>query len=125
MNYYSYGSVENGYNKQLAAAYVVYMIFGSYFKKCRMTNPLEEEHLKAHYMSMKEKLQYEKEEFLDDLSTEVLGALNVEHLTCEVHTTRVKELYCVLFFTGSQDFAAGIDRKGRVRILRIPASRAA
>ena len=68
MNYYSYGSVENGYNKQLAAAYVVYMIFGSYFKKCRMANPLEEEHLKAHYMSMKEKLQYEKEEFLDNLA---------------------------------------------------------
>ena len=48
----NYSNCEKKYDRQLAAAYAVYMMAGSAFKKCICRNPLEEGHLCLHYREM-------------------------------------------------------------------------
>ena len=119
----SYGSAESNYNKQLAGAYIIYMMFGSYFRSCRMRNTLEEGHLKAHYTSMKQGAQYDKEQELDELSAQVLSevpaGIRVDRLNCEVRCARVKGMYYVYFVTGLVDHMATVNQKGQVTILRV------
>ena len=45
----NYSNCEKKYDRQLAAAFAVYMMAGSAFKKCICRNPLEEGHLCLHY----------------------------------------------------------------------------
>ena len=102
------------------------MIFGSYFHRCRMLNHMEEMHLKMHYMTMKSARQYEQEESLDAISLEAIKEAPVDALDCIVRTSRYKQWYYVIFRTGKLDYAAEVDKKGNVRLFRIPtAARAA
>ena len=57
----NYSNCEKKYDRQLAAAFAVYMMAGSAFKKCICRNPLEEGHLCLHYREMPERLQLEVE----------------------------------------------------------------
>ncbi len=57
----NYSNCEKKYDRQLAAAFAVYMMAGSAFKKCICRNPLEEGHLCLHYREMPERLQLEAE----------------------------------------------------------------
>ena len=119
MGYFSYGSAESSYSKQLATAYTVYMMFGSYFERCRMKNRVEETHLRMHYMSMKTNDQYKVEEKIDEQAEEMLRDLKVDDLACEVGAYYAKETYHVLFRTGILDFRVDIDQKGNATFHRV------
>lgn len=119
MGYYNYGSAENAYNKQLATAYMVYMMFGSYFGKCRMRSRVEETHLRMHYMAMKVNDQYRNEEIIDGQANEFLHDAKVDDLLCDVRAFSARDNYHVLFRTGILDYRADIDKKGKVSFHRV------
>lgn len=122
MGYFNYDKAENSYSRQFATAYAVYMMLGSYFRKCRMVNALEESHLRMHYASMKTGDQYLVEEQADEDAVALLENERVDDLHCEVQTRLVKGIYHILFRTGLTDFRADVDRRGRVSFHRVAAA---
>lgn len=148
MSIATFGSAENNYNKQLAAAYITYMMAGSRFKKCVFHNPMEEEHLRLHYRAMKQSAQQDLEERINDAVEEVLpegagfeeideenteaeeGRLEEvtenpnEELYCEVRTSHQKGSYVMRFLTGGfgVDCEAVISGDGRLSFHRIAAT---
>ena len=147
MSIATFGSAENNYNKQLAAAYITYMMAGSRFKKCIFHNPMEEEHLRLHYRAMKQSAQQDLEERINDAVEEILpegtGFGNAEdetedidrveesidnpnaELYCEVFTSRQKGTYVMKFLTGGfgVDCEAVISGDGRLNFHRIAAAK--
>lgn len=66
----SFGSVEKGYNKQRATAYIVYMMAGSYFNPQGSSDRFK--NLYLHYAEMPREKQYDCESRVID-SMEMLG----------------------------------------------------
>ncbi len=134
MSIASFGSAENNYNKQLAAAYITYMMAGSRFRKCVFDNPMEEEHLRLHYRAMKSTDQQKLEEDInniidrllpeDESEREDIDKENpVSELYCEVRTIRNKGSYILRFITGFEDYEAVVSGKdGRIDFHRIAVS---
>ena len=91
-----------GYNKQFAAAYIVYMMGGSYFKKCECKNKHEEKRLFLHYAEMPKQKQLNAEDgFLRKL--EKLNPVfldQMEELKSEVHFWKEDSDYNIVFQTG-------------------------
>ena len=148
MSIATFGSAENNYNKQLAAAYITYMMAGSRFKKCVFHNPMEEEHLRLHYRAMKQSAQQDLEERINEAVEEVLpegpgfrdqepdeemaeeapqeerSENPNEGLYCEVRTSHQKGAYVMRFLTGGfgVDCEAVISGDGRLNFHRIAAT---
>ena len=85
----NYSNCEKKYDRQLAAAFAVYMMAGSAFKKCICRNPLEEGHLCLHYREMPERLQLEAENGVEAMELlrqrEVHPRLRREHGIARSH----------------------------------------
>ena len=113
----NYSNCEKKYDRQLAAAYAVYMMAGSAFKKCICRNPLEEGHLCLHYREMPERLQLEAENAVlagvEALGERRLAAMS--ELFCEAVFCRQGGKYRVCFLTGGfEDLKIDIDGKGKI-----------
>ena len=95
-------TTSKNYNNQFATAYIVYMMGGSYFKKCECKNKHEEKRLFLHYAEMPKQKQLNAEDgFLRKLEklNPVLLAQMAE-LKSEVHFWRKDSDYNITFQTG-------------------------
>lgn len=109
---------EKGYNKQLASAYIVFMIGGSYFYKCHSRSHSSRFFL--HYAEMPRQKQYACEawlareiERLDKIFLKKLGQLQ-----CEVIGWREKEDVIMKFYTyGFEELKFGINPDGEIQLL--------
>ena len=115
----NYSNCEKKYDRQLAAAFAVYMMAGSAFKKCICRNPLEEGHLCLHYREMPERLQLEAENAVlagvKALGERRLAAMG--DLFCEAVFSRRGGKYTVCFLTGGfEDLKIDIDGKGKISL---------
>lgn len=73
------------YNLQLAIAYIAYMMIGSHYLKCEISNKIIEERLKFEYMKMPVSDQY----IVEDL---ILGWMNED-----VHFEECSDLRCKVY----------------------------
>ena len=111
---------EKGYNKQLASAYIAYMMAGSLFSKAHCSNKMEEKHLMLHYKGMPVRQQEQMEERVDrvlyrKMDSQILKNLQKE--SCQVKFSREGELYFVDFRIGGKNVVtAAIDGAGKIRI---------
>ena len=113
-----FGSAENSCDKTLATAYIIYMMGGSAFHKCRFRSGGEEMRLRMHYMFMKSTDQLKEEEKYDRLCSEQI-ADDVADLNCEVIHRRGKDgTYKLLFYTGIVNYLFIIPPRGKVRVRR-------
>ena len=124
---------------QLAAAYTVYMMVGSYFADCRCVNLLEEKRLFLHYRELnpEKQIRFEnkaEEIFLSELgkayadshgreqSPEKLVELGRKYAEtlgkyhCSVYFRRRGSLYVIRFYTGLKDMEFTVDPKGIMRM---------
>lgn len=102
------------YSIQLAKAYVVYMMLGSYFKSSQCKNPCEAEHLYLHYQELPGQKQFREEEQVLRLAGGIHPEFRkrISELKCAVRFFRNKEDYCVYFFTGFEEVLATINPEG-------------
>ena len=106
---------------QLAAAYTVYMMIGSYFADCRCANLLEERRLFLHYRELnpEKQIRFEtkaEEIFLNELGEDFVRVLGKYH--CTVYFRRRGNLYVVFFYTGLKNLEFTVDPKGIMRMKR-------
>ena len=111
-----FGKAEQHYNGQLAAAYIFYMMAGSRFKSCRFHNTEEENHLKLHYLAMKERSQLDLEGRIDDALARGGWFEGLQALTCEVFGRREGRDYCLIFRNGRRDLRVVLHEKGLTEI---------
>ena len=108
--------------KMKTNAYILYMIIGSYFRKCTCTSVITEHNLFLYYKEMPSGKQitaeeeiisylesYLKKEIGDDLSM-------LEDLRCEVTITRYPCCYELHFYTGFEGFVAVVDKTGKYTV---------
>ena len=119
MNMNPYSRSEKGYDRQLAASYIIYMMCGSLFRESVCTNPCEERHLYLHYVGMPLQKQYEREEevlkLLEPMEEELRRRLG--ELKCEVHFQMTGTTYQILFETGGFETVTGnVDDNGKLWI---------
>ena len=113
-----FGSAENSCDKTLATAYIIYMMGGSAFHKCRFRSGGEEMRLRMHYMFMKSTDQLKEEEKYDRLCSEQI-ADDVADLNGEVIPRRGKDgSYKLLFYTGIVNYLFIIPPRGKVLVRR-------
>ncbi len=103
------------YNKQLATAYIIFMMLGSEYYKCSFDDKNEEQRLYAKYKGMSEPEQL----LLED---EILGRLEKitkipgrEQMACEVSTHMEGRNYCMFFKTYFGEVEFLIEKNGRFK----------
>ena len=114
-----FSNCERGFNRQLAAAYITYMMVGSLFEKSTCKNKSEATHLSLHYKEMPQNKQEAQENTILELATHQLGPDYLELLSglqCEVTFKRQKNNYVILFETGLEGVIAVIDERGTCHI---------
>ncbi len=117
-----FGKAEQHYNGQLAAAYIFYMMAGSRFRRCRFHNTEEENHLKLHYLAMKERSQLDLEARIEDALLETGWFKGMQELTCVVSGRREGTDYCLTFRNGRRDLRVVFHEKGLTEIIQIAVS---
>ncbi len=106
---------------QLAAAYTVYMMVGSYFADCVCVNQLEEKRLFLHYRELNPEKQIRFENKAEEIFLSELGEDFAEVLgkyRCNVFFRRRGSLYVILFYTGLKNLEFTVDPKGIMRMKR-------
>lgn len=98
----NFASSEKNYDRQKAVSYIIYMMGGSYFGKCRCANSRAARHLYLHYAEMPRSRQYDCEEkvldMIEHMSPEFLEALGT--LSCETFFCDVDGDCVIHFYTG-------------------------
>jgi len=114
----TFASSEKGYNKQLATAFIVGMMGGSFFYRSRFKNSITEKHLYLHYTEMPKNKQYEEEEKI----IKKIAALDEEFLKkistlkCDIICRREGNNYIIHFYTGGfESLQCEISPKGEVK----------
>lgn len=116
----SFINCEKGYNKQLASAYIVFMIAGSYFHKCHCQSRSPRFFL--HYAEMPRQKQFEYEqrvikkiECLDKTFLEKLSQLQ-----CEVVGWQEEGDFVMVFQTyGFEELEFIINQNGNFQLLNL------
>ena len=121
MVYRSFESVEAMTNMMYAAAYIAYMMVGSFFKKTMFKNPVQEKQLFMEYKTMKESKQIEWEDRTEALAEQVFANDTPEIDKCVVFGFEEKGKYYLRFRTGNKDYEAVINRKGELKLYPIAA----
>ena len=123
MVYRSFKSVDTASNRMHAAAYIAYMMVGSFFKKTVFKNPIHEKQLFMNYKAMKESKQIEWEIWTEALAEKVLADDTPEKNSCVIFDFQEKGKYYLRFRTGKRDYEAEIDRKGHLKLYPIATRR--
>ncbi len=114
----AYAGSEKHYDRQLAAAYIVYMMAGDLFDQCHFASRYMENRLFLHYCEMPEKKQ-------EDLESVVLSILrmagpsflsSLAELRSEVSFHYCENDLILRFVTGFEEIEAVIDRSGHVEL---------
>lgn len=113
-----YSFTEKTSHRQQETAYMLYMIIGSYFHRCRCKSRAVEENLFLYYKELQEKRQVEKERQIIKVSEGVLkdNMSDLAEMNAEVVISKADGLYVLRFCTGFEDIVITVDDKGRYEI---------
>lgn len=113
-----YSFTEKTSHRQQETAYMLYMIIGSYFHRCRCRSKALEENLFLYYKELGERRQIDKERQIIRVSEGVLGEClaSMAQMNAEVFISKTDEMYVLRFYTGFEDIVATVDDKGRYDI---------
>lgn len=101
-------------HRQQETAYMLYMIIGSYFHRCRCKSKAVEENLFLYYKELQEKKQVEKERQIIKVSEGVLkdNIVDLAEMNAEAVISKVNDLYILSFYTGFERVVVTVDEKG-------------
>ena len=108
-------SEETGSENQLAAAYIVYMMVGSFFKSCKLQSPIRMNSLRVHYAEMRVNSQLSVERRVEkDFEERFASYLDLfAESQCLVSIRDSGDVICLTFDTGFEQLKATIDREGQ------------
>ena len=109
----------NGSETQLATAYIVYMMLGSYFKSCKAQSALKVNSLYVHYTEMRVNTQLSAERRVErDFTEQFAEYLPLfEDSVCEVSIYDSGDNLCIRFDTGFEKLIAVVDREGQYEFI--------
>ena len=100
---------------QDATAYIVYMIIGSYYTKCKAKNMMKEKALYMHYKQLGPKNQIRIERNVERIFLRMRDIVNTD-LAAEVAFSCYGDAYIVYFHTGFQNINVYVDKEGMISI---------
>jgi len=108
-------SEENGSEVQLATAYIIYMMVGSFFKSCHVQSELRINSLYVHYSEMRINSQLSVERRVEwDFSEHFSEYLPIfSESRCEASVHEDGDKLCIEFNTGLERLTAIIDTDGQ------------
>lgn len=111
-----YSFTEKTSHRQQETAYMLYMIIGSYFHRCR--SKALEENLFLYYKELGESRQIDKERLIIRVSEGVLkdNMTDLAQMNAEVVISRADEMYVLRFYTGFEDIVVTVDDNGLYEI---------
>lgn len=106
------------YSIQLAKAYAIYMMLGSYFKSSQCTNPCEAGHLYLHYQELPRQKQFREEEQILRMANGIHPEFRrrISELKCAVRFLQSDGDYYVYFETGFEEVLATVNPDGWCQI---------
>ena len=109
-------SEETGNETQMATAYIVYMMVGSFFKSCRLQSPIRMNSLRVHYAEMRVNSQLSVERRIErDFEEKYASFLDLfEESQCMVLFEEKGDQICVTFDTGFERLDVMVDKDGQV-----------
>jgi len=109
----------NGSEAQLATAYIVYMMIGSYFKSCKAQSILKVNSLYVHYTEMRANTQLSTERRVErDFTEQFAEYLPLfENSLSEVSIYESDDNLCLCFDTGFEKLIAMVDREGQYEFI--------
>ena len=113
-----YSFTEKTSHRQQETAYMLYMIIGSYFHRCRCRSKALEENLFLYYKELGESRQIDKERLIIRVSEGVLkdNMTDLAQMNAEVVISRADDMYVLRFYTGFEDIVVTVDDKGLYEI---------
>ena len=113
-----YSFTEKTSHRQQETAYMLYMIIGSYFHRCRCKSKALEENLFLYYKELGESRQIDKERQIIRVSEGVLkdNMTDLAEMNAEAIISKVDNLYILSFYTGFERIVVTVDDKGRYEI---------
>lgn len=113
-----YSFTEKTSHRQQETAYMLYMIIGSYFHRCRCKSKAVEKNLFLYYKELQENRQVEKERQIIKVSEGVLKykMADLAEMNAEAVISKVNDLYILSFYTGFEMIVVTVDEKGRYEI---------
>lgn len=109
-----YSFTEKTSHRQQETAYMLYMIIGSYFRRCSCRSKALEENLFLYYKELGERRQIDKERQIIRVSEGVLkdNMTDLAEMNAEVVISRADDLYILRFYTGFERVVVTVDEKG-------------
>ena len=103
-------------DKQMANAYILYMIVGSLFAKARMINSLMEGNLRNQYRELAEAKQEQQEAYIENKLKQFAGDyIAVFHqMKSDIYVKKQDGYYFFWFRTGFEEMIAAVDGNGRI-----------
>lgn len=108
-------------DKQMANAYILYMMAGSLFDKARLTNSLIEGNLRNQYRELTEAKQEQQEahteNMLKRLVSEYMTAF--QQMKSDIYVKKQDGYYLFWFRTGFEELIASVDGNGRIKMDKV------
>jgi len=108
-------SEESGSESQLATAYIIYMMVGSFFKSCHPQSEIRMDSLFVHYSEMRVNSQYSIERRVEwEFTDKFADYLDVfAESLCEASVREEGGQLIIEFNTGLEKVTASVDNEGQ------------
>jgi hypothetical protein len=119
MGYLSVGTVKC--DKQMANAYILYMMAGSLFDKARFINTIIEGNLYNQYKELTKVKQEQQEAYTEKMLKQLLGEYIIafSQMRTDIYVKKQDGYYFFWFRTGFEEMIAAVDRNGRISIDKV------
>ena len=103
-------------DKQMANAYILYMMAGSLFDKARLTNSLIEGNLRNQYRELAEAKQEQQETYIENKLKQYVSEYITafQQMKSDIYVKKQDGYYFFWFRTGFEEMIASVDRNGRI-----------
>jgi len=114
MAYFKVGTVKC--DRQMANAYILYMMAGSLFERARLTNPIIERNLRNQYRELSQAKQERQESFTENMLNQIVGDYTEAfgRMKSDIYVKKQDGCYCFWFRTGFEEIIAAVDSHGRI-----------
>lgn len=116
MGYFTVSTVKC--DKQMANAYILYMMAGSLFEKARLTSRMTEANLRNQYRELSEAKQEQQEVYTEKkLQQYVSEYMTVfQQMQTDIYVKKQEGIYYFWFRTGFEEIIAAVDQKGKISL---------
>ena len=114
MGYFTVGTVKC--DKQMANAYILYMMAGSLFDKARLSSPILEGNLRNQYRELAAAKQEQQEAYTEKRLNQSVGEYMsaFKQMKTDIYVKKKDGVYYFWFRTGFEEIIAAVNQKGRI-----------